>query len=284
MNRRSYKKEVICALAAAVNLSLFIIKLYVAISSNSISIYVDSLNSLADMLICGIAVAGFILSAKKPTDDFPFGLGRAEYVVNFLLSFVIFFTGLAFIYTSLQRLMYPTPVWYSVKYAVTVAATALVKLVMSLVFKREGKALKNEVLKNIGTDSILDFFISACIVISFTLTEKLGYAVDSITGIVAAIIIAVSGLRSLVSSFSRLVGKNDDELCEKAKKLLKSSGFDGEIYSINCHCYGERTVFTVDAKKQDSSDFDTIHNKISNAFNNELNAKIYINLRGEGNE
>ena len=47
-----------------VNLCLFMVKLYVGISTNSISIYVDSLNNALDSVVCIIALVGFWLSVR----------------------------------------------------------------------------------------------------------------------------------------------------------------------------------------------------------------------------
>ena len=281
MKKSDVKKELICSAAAAVNLALFFVKLYIAISSNSISIYVDSLNSLADTFICILAVAGFRLSASKPSESYPYGLGRAEYVVNFLLSGVILFTGFAFIYTSLQRFFYPTPVWFTVRYAVTVGITAAVKLVMALVLRNYGKKLTNDVIKNIGTDCILDFFISSCIVLSFSLTVYLGYAVDSLTGIAASVVIIISGFKSIKSAGEKLLGKRDEELLMKAEEILNGFEGIGKVSNLQCHSYAQRRVFTADVESSDNSDLCEMLTNINKVFNSELNAEIYINTRGE---
>ncbi len=284
MAKKSIQKDLICAAAAAVNLALFLVKLYIAISSNSISIYVDSLNSLADMFICLIAVAGFRLSAASVSEKYPFGLGRAEYIVNFLLSSVILFTGLAFIYSSLQRFMYPTPVWFSVKYALAVASTAAVKLLMAFIFKGLGKRLGSDVLKNIGTDSILDFFISACIVISFTLTQYIGYAVDSLTGIAASLVIIISGFKALRKAADALLGRRDDALCEKALAIIKRQTGIKSVSRLQCHSYADRRVFTAEAEVGENVNVCESVTELNKVFKSELNAEIYINLRGESHE
>ena len=51
-----------------VNLCLFMVKLYVGISTNSISIYVDSLNNALDSVVCIIALAfGFPCALRRST-------------------------------------------------------------------------------------------------------------------------------------------------------------------------------------------------------------------------
>lgn len=268
----------ICAAAAATDLALFFIKLYVAISSNSIGIYVDSLNSLADTLVCAIAFAGFRIALLKPNEKYPFGYGRIEDIVNFLLSAVILITGLAFVYTSLQRLLYPVPIWYLVKYAVLIFATAAVKLIMAICFGKADSKLNSQVLKNLKTDSILDFFVSVCIVISFTLTVKIGYAVDSLTGIAASVIIVISGVRSLISSVSSLLGHSDEKALSEAQSLINELEFGEIIQSIYCHNYGDRRVYNVviNTSRLSASEAEEAINSLQKSFKERLSAELYI--------
>lgn len=273
------KTEFICAGAAVINLALFFVKLYIAISSNSISIYIDSLNSIADTFICALAAAGFRISSMKPSEKYPFGLGRTEDVVNFLLSAVILGTGFAFIYTSLQRLMYPVPVWFSVKYAVAIAIGAFVKLFLAVAFRKAGKSFGSEILRNIGIDSTLDFMMSVCIVISFTLTVKLGYAVDSVTGIIASVIIIISGFGSIKSTLGSLIGRRDDKICGEAKNLLKETDGVADVVSVECHSYAHRKVFNAEITVSDSSDVCQTVTNCENIIQSELNALLYIKIK-----
>ena len=235
-------KKAVAVCAAITDLLLFTVKIYIAISTNSVSIYVDSLNSLADTFVCVFAFVGFVIGAIEPNEKYPFGYGKAEELINLLLSTVILLTGFVFVYTSLQRLMYPVPVWYSTKYAVTIGSTALVKLIMGVVLSRINKKHKSDIIKNLSVDSFLDFFMSFCIVISFTLTSKFGYAVDSVMWLVASVIIIVSGSKSFSDSFKVIIGKRDAEACENVRKVVE--GVDGvdKVIDVQCHTYGENKI------------------------------------------
>lgn len=155
-------------------------------------------------------------------------------------------TGFVFVYTSLQRLMYPVPVWYSTKYAATIGGTALVKLIMGIIFNRINKKHKSDIIKNLSVDSFLDFFMSFCIVISFTLTSKFGYAIDSVMGLVAAAIVIISGSKSFSASYKVAIGKRDDNACEKAQALIKNINGVAEITDIQCHAYGDRKIIAAE--------------------------------------
>ena len=64
----------------AVNILLFLTKLFVGIIASSIAIMADAFNNLSDAASSIITIVGFKLS-KKPADaEHPFGHGRIEYV------------------------------------------------------------------------------------------------------------------------------------------------------------------------------------------------------------
>ena len=274
-------KIIICAAAAAVNLALFLVKLYIAMVSNSISIYVDSLNSLADSLVLILSFAGFYICLAKPDEKYPFGFGKTEELINVLLSTVILVTGFAFAYTSLQRFMYPVPVWYSVKYAVALLIGAAVKLGLFFVFRASSKKYNSQVFSNLTLDSILDFLISVCIVVSFTLTQRVGYAVDSVMGMAAAAVIIINGIKSVLLSIKTIIGRRDDRLCGECESIIKS--FDGiELYSLECHIYGETKIFNADLsfKSDDYSVNNELLNSLCLKIKEQLDAELYINTTG----
>ena len=278
MNGNKKKCLFVCCTGAAVNLILFLIKLYIGLSSNSISIYADSLNNAADTAVCAALCLGFGLIDTQRTEKYPFGKGKTEELMSFLISAVVLFTGAAFFYISLEKVFYPVPIWYSTFYAYIIAATAAVKLALFVFFNSESKKLGSDVIKGLRTDSLLDFFITLCTLISFTLTEYTGICVDGFGGLIISAILTVEGFKSLKDSWSMIIGRRDSEKCEKAKTI-----FDRytsiTLYAIECHSYGTVSVYTASTDGIDSESLI----KIQNDFSNELNAEIFVNCNSERN-
>ncbi len=276
------KRGIVCFSVLLINLILFFVKLYAAISSNSISIYVDSLNSLADSAICALTIVGLKIASASPNPEFPYGYGKIEELVNCVLSAVIFITGAAFAYSSLQRFIYPVPVWYSSKYAFVIAAAAAVKLFTAVLLRAFNKKAPSEIIKNMSVDSILDFFVSACIVISFTLTSILGYAIDSVTGLAVSAVIIISGFKSLVSSCKKLIGKRNDGYCDKAYNIIKETDGVLEVKSVQCHVYGETKIFTAEIVSQCESTEQMIElsDEIKNKIKENIDSQIYLSFGG----
>lgn len=274
------KKIAAGLLMSAGNLCLFLGKLWVAVSSNSIAIYLDSLNSLADFLLCGAAAFGFWAAARPPTARYPYGMGRAEDISEGVLSVAIVATGLAFAYSSLQRLLYPVPVWFTVRYAVVLVAGTLIKLGMSLALRAANKKIGSDVLRTIAIDGFADSAVSACLVLTFTLTVTLGYAVDAIAGLFAAGVTLWSGARALRGAGGKLLGRRDDALCDEARAILEEADGVAEVTNVQCHGYGARRVFTAEVTLCDNACAESVPAALEKQLSERLGAALYLSIGG----
>ncbi len=186
---------------AVLNFTLAVVKLYIGISSNLLTIYCDAVNNLADNFSCVLAIGGFILVKKLGERQSE----RAQSLCTFVISAIVAVTGIYFVYNGLERFLYPTPVVYSVKYAVLIAITVGVKIFMAVMYKAFNKHENSDVLRALVTDSILDCFITVAALMSLFLVSKLNYAVDGVFAVVTGSIITVSAIRSLIKEAKFLV-------------------------------------------------------------------------------
>ena len=184
------------------NFILFLIKLYVGISANSLAIYVDSINNLGDTLSCFIAVICFVFVLKTSAEKKG---GRIQSLASFVIGIIVAVTGASCVYSGLERFMYPLPVSYSRNYALLICATALVKLIMGLVYMRINEKAPSPVFKTLILDSFLDFAITASAVSSFFLVKKLGFTADGIVGILIGTVIVISSAKSVWQQAKKLV-------------------------------------------------------------------------------
>lgn len=185
----------------AVNFLLFLIKLYVSISSGSLAIYCDGINNLGDTFSCIIALVGFILAIKLNERK----SSRAQSLATFVIGLILAFTGAYFAYNGIERLMYPVPISYLYKYAILIAVTALAKLIMGIVYLKINKKHSSPVYKTLIMDSFLDFAITISTLLSLTLSVKINFAIDSILSIVIGITVAVSAVKTLSAQCKYLI-------------------------------------------------------------------------------
>lgn len=183
------------------NFILFLVKLYVGISSNSLSIYCDAINNLGDTFACIIAVIGFVL-IKRMSDLYA---NRAQSLATFVISMIIAVTGGYFIYNGIERLMYPLPVSYSKKYVIIIIATVFAKIIMGAMYTLFNKSHSSAVLKAMILDSFLDCFITLFALMSLVLIAKVNFAIDGIFAIITGSIITITAIKNVVSQAKYLI-------------------------------------------------------------------------------
>ena len=274
-NRQFIKNQVfLVAAGCAVNLVLFFVKLYIGLSSNSICIYADAVNNGVDCAGCIVALIGLTVLMRFVSEKYPFGPGRLQNVIDIFISVCVTLTGLYFGYNSLERLMYPTPVFYTVKYAVIVAATAGVKLLLGIFLKVMSRKTPAYTIKAMALDSFLDFFITLTTLVSFTFCRKAGYSLDGLMGIIIAVVLTVRGVIMVIETCGAVMGKKDNEKCGEARRIIEEHGL--ECADVNCHLYGDYAVFTATVKGD--SDFVSKSKAIKESIGKEMQAEVYFCL------
>lgn len=183
------------------NFILFLVKLYVGLSSNSLSIYCDAINNLGDTFSCIIVVFGFII-AKKMIE---IRANKTQSLLTFVISLVIAVTGAYFIYNGIERLFYPLPVSYTRNYAIVIIATIFVKIIMGAMFMLFNRKAPSPMLRAMAMDSFLDCFITLFTVIGLFLVSKVNFAIDGVFAIVTGAFITVSAIKNLIAQAKYLI-------------------------------------------------------------------------------
>ena len=214
----------VCFGVFIVNLLLFGVKLFIGLASNSISIYSDAVNNLFDALSLVLTFAvlrGMLRAADPHTADM---LGRTEPLLSFLISAAVTFTGLYFAYSALERVMYPTPVWYTPLYLGALAASAAVKLGLFTALRAANRKLGSQVLGAVSLDSLLDFFITVFTVLTLLLSGAGRFSFDALFGLVISAVITVSGAKMLAGAAASLIGYVPAETRRQVNGLLSQTG------------------------------------------------------------
>jgi len=271
---------VVASVGFIINLTLFFVKFYISGVSNSLSIYLDSINNLMDSLVCVAAGFAFILATHKSDKKYPFGFGRIEGVVNFLISVIILITGLSFAYSSVGRLMYPLPVWYSRNYAIVIAATIPVKLFLLILYKTVNFKLKSDTVGSLGLDSLLDFFITSCTLVSLTLSNRFSYSFDGIAGLAISVILAVQGFKAVKNAFAFLLGRKDEKLCSEIENIFSQDSEILEVENVDCHLYGKTVVVNADIVTENNVVTPSLEERLMSGISYLGEVKLYLKSGG----
>ena len=205
MKDRAKKSILLIAIGIFVNVALALTKMYVGLSSNSLCIMLDAVNSFFDVLTC-VATLAFLVALLFPrSDKAPYGYGRGEYLAGFIVSVVSVVVGGLFFLRSINRLAMPEPVWFSVQNCALICATLPVKLAMGLTYYFCNKKLHSSAVKAIMLDSFLDIGVTATSIVSFAISSRVDYAVDAIFGIVISVIIVVFAVKMVADNVRSIV-------------------------------------------------------------------------------
>lgn len=237
MKDRAKKSILLIAIGIFVNVALAITKMYVGLSSNSLCIMLDAVNSFFDVLTC-VATLAFLVALLFPrSEKAPYGYGRGEYLAGFIVSVVSVVVGGLFFLRSINRLAMPEPVWFSVQNCALICATLPVKLAMGLTYYFCNKKLHSSAVKAIMLDSFLDIGVTATSIVSFAISSRVDYAVDAIFGIVISVIIVVFAVKMVADNVrSIVVGDGAKQEREAVEDICKAHQV--RLEKLVLHDYG----------------------------------------------
>lgn len=202
------------------NLGLFITKLYVGLSANSISIYSDAVNNFFDFLAVALSLLCLYAVSRKRDITSKSYISKAQELITLGISLIIAFTGFYFAYSSLERLMYPTAVNFRQKYLAALVITALIKLMMFLLFRHLSRKSGSSILKVIAFDCLLDFFVNSVTVMTLLISKYGFYSLDALCGIGISLVIMISAGKMISSGVKALIGYIPPDERETFLKLL----------------------------------------------------------------
>lgn len=194
-----------CAFGVGSNLILFFVKLYIGLRTNSISIYSDAVNNAFDSLSSAVTLVGMVSIIKHSAGQSGGIVHKGEQLFSFIISIFVAAAGCYFAYSSLERLIYPTPIWFATLYVYVIAGTAVVKALMLIFYSYCSKKCNSTVINMMKTDCVLDFFMTLTALATLLVSRFGLYAFDALCGIVISLIMVTSAVKMLVVCAKKLI-------------------------------------------------------------------------------
>jgi cation diffusion facilitator family transporter len=265
------------------NIILFIAKYIVGTLSNSISIISDAFNNLSDSASCIITLFGYKISSKPADKDHPFGHGRMEYLTSLIISAIIVFVGLELFKGSLQKLLNPEEVKFSIAALVSLIISIGIKLWLSLFNTTLGKKINSVVMLATAKDSRNDVIttISALIALVFSIFSDL--PLDALMGIFVSLFILKSGYEIIKDTVDELLGKpaSPETTSKLYSMILKNEKIIG-VHDMIVHSYGPScTIASCHVEVKATENFVSVHelvDKIERDVLNEMNILLTIHM------
>ena len=226
------------------NLMLFLFKLLAGLISGSIAVIADSVNNLSDAGSSLVALFSFKMSEMPPDENHPFGHGRVEYLSGLFISVLILMMGAELFKTSLGKIFSPKETIFSNLIFIILAVSVAVKLWLCGFNKKLSKKINSPALEAAAIDSRNDAVITSSVILCAAFTSITNINIDSITGIVIAVFIIISGINIMKDTINPLLGQAPDKelLDEIANKVLTTPGILG-MHDFIVHDYGPGRKF-----------------------------------------
>ena len=255
------------AVGIACNVFLFILKVVIGLVTGSISIAADAFNNLSDGLSCMISIVGFKVSGKAPDEKHPFGYGRTEYIAGLVVAFIIVLVGFEFFKTSIDRILHPAPVAFSLVLVVILAISMLVKLWMGAFNVQIGRRIDSPVLMAAGQDSRNDVITTGVVILGMVAGQFTTLPVDGYVGVLVAAFIVWAGFGIARDTVAPLLGEAaDPEIAKNIEKLVMESEHIVGVHDLIVHNYGAgRWLASLHAEVPSDSDFVAVHEVIDEA-------------------
>ena len=255
------------AVGIACNVFLFILKVVIGLVTGSISIAADAFNNLSDGLSCMISIVGFKVSGKAPDEKHPFGYGRTEYIAGLVVAFIIVLVGFEFFKTSIDHILHPAPVAFSLVLVVILAISMLVKLWMGAFNVQIGRRIDSPVLMAAGQDSRNDVITTGVVILGMVAGQFTTLPVDGYVGVLVAAFIVWAGFGIARDTVAPLLGEAaDPEIAKNIEKLVMESEYIVGVHDLIVHNYGAgRWLASLHAEVPSDSDFVAVHEVIDEA-------------------
>lgn len=231
------------AIGILANLALAFTKALVGWTAHSTAVVLDALNNLTDSLYSLIILIGGKLAFKEADREHPYGHGRIEYLSAMSISLIILFAGITSLYTSFQKIRRPVAPAYSLMTIGILALTVGVKVIMSQLFRRTGRAYRSDALSDAGMDALYDVLISLATIIGAAVFLKFGFSPEAPLSLLISFVIIKSGLGMLKKTLNDIIGiRQDPSLSRRLTAYIASYSEVRGAYDLILHGYGPESL------------------------------------------
>ena len=195
------------AVGIGANILLFLGKLAVGTLSGSMSITADALNNLSDASSAIVTLLGFRLAQMPADEDHPYGHARFEYLSGLAVAVMIMLIGFELARSSVEKILHPTAVEFSLVTVLVLVGSIAVKLWLSRFNRQLGDAIQSSTLLATAADSRNDCIATGAVLVCGAVEHFFALRIDGIVGLAVAVFILFSGWNLAKETISPLLGE-----------------------------------------------------------------------------
>lgn len=257
------------------NILLFTAKLLIGAGMHSLAIMADAFNNLSDAASSVISFVG-VKMANKPADkEHPFGHGRIEYVMGLVIAGLILYAGIDALRGAAGKLLHPEAMEFTWAAVAVLALSILVKIYMSVFYRRIGRKIGSTAMEMSGADALNDTISTALTLVCLLVYKFTGLDLDAYAGIVVAVLLLKTGYEGGKETLGQLLGQRPSaELAEKVRQIVLSYPEVLAIHDLVIHDYGPgRCHVSLHAEVDGEGNIYELHEAIDRAMS-ELDHKL----------
>ncbi len=265
------------------NIFLVLFKLTIGFLSSSISIILDGINNLTDVVSSIVTIVGTKLASRKPDKKHPLGHGRIEYIATMVVSAIIIYAGITAAIEAGKKIFNPDEPDYSILALIIMAVAVIAKIILGLYVIKQGKKTNSGTLTASGKDALYDSVLSGSVLICVIITYFTGIKLEAFAGIVIAVFIVRAGIEMMVETIDHILGKRaDSELAKKIKQTICETNRVMGAYDLMVNNYGpDRNYASVHIEVPDTMTVEEL-DCISREIEKNVYAKTGVILTGIG--
>lgn len=226
------------------NLVLALLKLFIGTVSGSISVTADAMNNLSDASGSVVTLIGFKLAEKPADPDHPYGHARFEYLSGLLIAALIILIGFELAKSSVNKIINPSAVAFSIPFLVVLLFSVAIKLWLSFFNRKLGKTIDSGTLLATSADSRNDVVATLAVLVAALVEHFSGLKVDGYIGLGVALFILYSGVTLAKETISPLLGENaSPELKKSIIEVVTANEKVLGFHDLMVHDYGPNQRF-----------------------------------------
>lgn len=261
------------------NIFLFSLKVFIGLSVHSISIISDGFNNLSDSLSSVVTLVGYKIASKPADKEHPFGHGRMEYIVSFIVSCIIFLMGFELLSSSFDKIIHPEEVIFSWISFFVLAASISIKIWLSRFNYALGYKTNNLAMMAVSEDASNDVIATSVTLLALLLSLNYSIPFDGIAGIFVSLFVFYSGYGISKEIINKILGDPiDQDTAKSIEELILSHDEILGMHDLLLHDYGpEKLIGTVHIELDSKTNFMEAH-EISDKIEKEVLDKLGISI------
>lgn len=218
------------------NIFLAIIKWTAGILGHSYALIADAMESTLDIVSSLIVLFGLKYASKPADEDHPYGHGRIEPIITFLIVVMMLVSTTIIVIESIEHILIPhkLPAFWTLY---ILAGVILTKEISYHIIRNKGKRLGNSALQAEAMHHRSDAFTSIAAFIGISLAIYLGEGyeyMDDIAALIAGVLITYNAFKIFRPAWGEIMDENTYDSFKE--EICSSSNLFEEIQRIEkCH-------------------------------------------------